>query len=99
MLLPDNCREAPSCIDYRAFVFSVPQDLGSHAYQQLQTRLLEMGRLRHEMLDVKYVDAEWGLLVIPPQGFEDMKVNFFHHITIKKIEQIIDEIAVLLKTR
>ena len=58
-----------------------------------------MGRLRHEMLGVNYVDAEWGLLVIPPMGYDEMKVNFFHHITIKNIEQVLNEIADLIKIR
>ncbi len=99
MLLPESCREAPACIDYQAFIFTVPQDLDAHVYQLVKGRLVEMGRLRHEMLGVSYVDTEWGLLLVPPNGFDEMKVYFFHHITIKKIEQILDEIAVLLNTR
>ncbi len=55
-----------------------------------------MGKLRHEMLGVNYVDTQWGLLVVPPAGYNEMKVNFFHHITIKKIEQILGDIASLL---
>ncbi len=97
MLLPENCKKAPACIDYQAYVFAVPQDLEASIYQKLQTELIGMGRLRHEMLGVSYVDAEWGLLVIPPMGYDQMKVNFFHHITIKKVEQILNEIAELLK--
>jgi hypothetical protein len=96
VLLPKNCKKAPACIDYQAYVFVVPQNLEAHVYRQLQKKLIDMGRLRHEMLGVNYVDMEWGLLVIPPMGYEEMKVNFFHHITIKQVEQILNELSRLL---
>jgi hypothetical protein len=97
VLLPENCKKAPACIDYQAYVFTVPQNLEAHIYRQLQEKLIDMGKLRHEMLGVNYVDTAWGLLVIPPVWYDEMKVNFFHHITIKKVEQILYEIGELLK--
>ncbi|MCP4127433.1 MAG: hypothetical protein GY753_10260 [Gammaproteobacteria bacterium] len=95
--IPENCREAPACIDYKSYVFMVPQDLMRASYQLLHKRLLGLGRLRHEMLGVCYMDAEWGLLVVPPHGYQEMKVNFFHHITRERIGHILTEIADLLK--
>lgn len=97
MLLPKNCRKAPACIDYQAYVFTVPLNLEEHIYQQLKLKLIDMGKLRYEMLGVNYVDTEWGLLIVPPMGFDEMKVNFFHHITIKKVEQILYELSGLLE--
>lgn len=94
--IPDNCKEAPACIDYRSYVFTLPHGKGGESHKQLTARLIGMGRLRHEMLGVFYVDTEWGLLVVPPTGFPDMKVHFFHHITEREIERILADIAEML---
>ncbi len=94
--LPDNCKEAPACIDYRSYVFTLPQKQETGSHEKLTSKLIGMGRLRHEMLGVFYVDTEWGLLVVPPAGFPDMKVNFFHHMTESEIERILVDIAKML---
>ncbi len=94
--IPDNCREAPACIDYKSYIFSVPQELSSQAYEQLRKELIGLGRLRHEMLGVAYVDTEWGLLVVPQQGFPEMKISFFHHITRGGVGRVLRGIAELL---
>ncbi len=97
-MIPNNCREAPACIDYKSYIFLVPQELEASTYNQLRQRLIGLGKLRHEMLGVFYVDAEWGLLVVPPPGFPEMKVSFFHHITGQRTGQILAEIAELLSS-
>ncbi len=93
--IPDNCKKAPACIDYQSYVFTLPQ---GQASQKLAARLVGLGKLRHEMLGVAYVDTEWGLLVVPPPGYPEIKVNFFHHITKKQIVRVLADIAELLQS-
>jgi hypothetical protein len=96
--IPDNCRKAPACIDYQSYVFTLPQDLAVLASKKLTERLVGLGKLRHEMLGTTYVDTKWGLLVVPPAGFPEMKVNFFHHITKKQIVRVLSDITELLRS-
>ncbi len=48
------------------------------------------------MLGVSYVDAEWGFLIIPPAGFPELKINFYHQTSDGKIEQVLLQVSALM---
>jgi hypothetical protein len=93
MEIPDGCKKAPACIDYQSYIFTLPQGQNAKSHKELTGRLVGMGKLRHEMLGVSYVDTEWGLLIVPPLDFPELRVNFFHHIKKQKIAQTLADIA------
>jgi hypothetical protein len=95
--IPKNCKAIPACLDYRAFAFPVPTDLEAATYRELSQDLRQLGKLRHEMLGVGYVDADWGFLIIPPAGFPELKINFYHQTSEQKIEQTLLLISKLVE--
>ncbi len=94
--IPNNCKAIPACLDYRAYAFSVPPDLDPPLYRQLDRNLRQLGILRHEMLGVAYIDADWGFLIIPPPGFPELKINFYHQTSDRKVEQILLQVSTLM---
>lgn len=55
-----------------------------------------MGRIRQEALGVTYVENAWGFLVIPPPGFPELKINFYHGLAEQTAQAILERIAGLL---
>lgn len=94
--LPAGCTPAPACLDYQAFVFALPPALTASAFARLRDGLRGMGRIRREALGVIYVDGDWGFLVIPPYGFPELKINFFHGIPADGARRILVRVAALL---
>jgi hypothetical protein len=66
-------------------------------YQGLAQSLRQLGKLRHEMLGVAYLDADWGFLVIPPAGFPEIKINFYHQTSEQKTEQVLLRVSELME--
>jgi hypothetical protein len=97
IIIPDNCKAIPACLDYQAYAFSVPSDLEPAAYQEINQALRQLGRLRHEMVGVGYVDADWGFLIIPPAGFPELKINFYRQTDEQKVELILLSIYKLME--
>jgi hypothetical protein len=48
------------------------------------------------MLGVAYVDADWGFLIIPPAGFPELKINFYHQTSDTKMEQVLLQVSELM---
>lgn len=66
------------------------------AYARLCVGLRAMGRIRQEALGVTYVDNAWGFLVIPPAGFPELKINFYHGVSDRTAQAIMERIDELL---
>ncbi len=98
MKIPNDWKKISACLDYQAFVHTVPPDLPAAAHQQLCGELKRLGRVRQELLGVVYVEAEWGFLVVPPAGFPEIKINFFHTTGEQQVKQILRRVAGLLQT-
>ena len=96
--LPNDWKKITACLDYQAFVLAVPSDLPVAAHQQLSEALKQLGRVRQELLGVAYVEATWGFLVVPPVGFPEIKINFFHTTGGSQVKQVLRRVAVLLQT-
>ena len=94
--IPNNWKKVSACLDYQAFVLAVPPNLPAAAHKQLCEELKQLGRVRQELLGVIYVEAEWGFLVVPPAGFPEIKINFFHTTGELQAEQILRRVAGLL---
>lgn len=88
----------PTCLDYQAFVRAVPTDLSDAAYHRLTEALRDMGRVKQELLGVIYIEAAWGVVVIPPAGFPEIRINFYHATDQAQVERILRGVARLLRT-
>jgi len=92
---PPGCRPVAACLDYRAFVLPFPPLFGA-AYEGLRNELQALGRSEPPRLGVYYVYAEWGFLVVPPPGFPDLKIHFFHKTTPDQVAGILHRVASLI---
>ena len=93
--LPQGCKPLPACLDYRAFVMTIPE-IPESEQRDLNERLVALGRVRHEALGVAYVDAEWGFLVVPPAGYPELRVTFFRGTAQQVVEEVLCRIARIL---
>ncbi len=71
-------RPVEACVDYRAYVVSLPKGTTPDIYAQWVSRLCGLGRVVEERLGVRYVKGPWGFLVVPPLGFPELKITFYH---------------------
>jgi len=94
--LPPNCQPAHACLDYQAFRFALPPSLAESDFARLKEALKRLGRIRYEALGVTYVDGKWGVLIVPPFGFPELKINFFHDVPVETAQRLLDCIADLL---
>ena len=66
-----------SCVDYRSYRHPLDPTVSSERHAQLRDRLAALGRAEPERMGVTYVRGPWGFLVIPRQGFPELRISFF----------------------
>jgi len=74
----------------------VPTDLKKSQHEVLFDSLKQLGKHKRERLCVTYVYASWGFLVIPPLGFLELKISFYHQTSGEEVKQILALIDSLL---
>ncbi len=94
--LPDICEPVGSCIDYQAYAFRLPRNADSSAWAAVEQALLQLGKAQPMIAGVTRVSGSWGFMVVPPQNFPELKVNFFHHIDAIEQTRILSRIADVL---
>jgi hypothetical protein len=95
--LPQGCKRVSACLDYRAYVFALPQASDPHAHAGLVAALCALGRREPPRLGVRYVYAVWGFLVVPPAGFPELRINFFRHAKRDRIAGVLQRISALIE--
>ncbi len=85
-------REAGGCLDYRNFILDLPASLPAEVYDRLDRRLRTLGHLEQELLGVPYIRAGWGVLIVPPPGFPEIKMKVHHHVGEERIQRLLAQV-------
>ena len=85
-------REAGSCLDYQTWVIDLPDQIPAGRHAEMACRLRALGRLDQELLGVAYVRGDWGVLIVPPVGFPEIKIRIHHHVGEKRSKAILTSI-------
>ncbi len=90
-------REAGGCLDYRNFILDLPRHLPTQVYDRLDRRLRTLGRLEQELLGVPYIRTDWGVLIVPPPGFPEIKMKVRHHIGEDQIRRLLAQVHAIVE--
>ena len=94
--IPRDCEAIGSCVDYHAYAFQLPRQVDPAAWQLAVKGLLDLGRPQQYLQGVTRVAAPWGFLVIPPQNFPELRINFFHQTDKTRQSRVLSRIAGIL---
>lgn len=95
--IPKDCEAIGSCVDYHAYAFRLPRQIDSAAWQSAVRELLTLGRPQQYLRGVTRVSGPWGFLVIPPQNFPELRINFFHQTGDEQQSWLLGKVAGILQ--
>ncbi len=85
-------RKVGGCLDYQTWVIDLPAAIPAGRHAEMAHRLRAFGRLDQELLGVAYVRGDWGVLIVPPVGFPEIKIRIHHHVGEKRSKAILASI-------
>jgi hypothetical protein len=79
----DRWSRVTACVDYHSFVRPLP-DVGPERWQEVVAELSRLGRCELDGCGVVTARGPWGFFLIPPRGFPEIKVCFYHRSSARR---------------
>jgi hypothetical protein len=95
---PLRFEPAGSCLDYRNFRCRLSPALTAAACRRLENELTGIGDRLSRTLGVTRVHGDWGFVTLPPPGFPECRVSFFHDVPADRIDTLLRTITHRLQT-
>ena len=89
-------RSIKTCLDYRAFMLALEQSACAPFYEKVVNELREMGEVRPVMGSICQIHDSWGYLIIPPEGFPEIRINFYKKTPAADIEQVLASVMQII---
>ncbi len=90
-------RRVGSCLDYQAYILDLPPGISGEAYGQLDRHLRGLGRLEQELLGVAYIRGDWGVVIVPPPGFPEIKMKIHHHVGDGRTRALLTQVQAIVE--